>query len=190
MLIVLSGPSGVGKSLTLRYLVSSHAWKTVIPFTTRQKRPLETEGLDYYFRSEAILRNLFNNFKIGYWDQPVDTNWYGYSAEVNEVATEAQGVVIQASSRIALTLKKKYPQTQLIFCDFATDMIMYNRIRLRCEPGAGGLASRLRHAQLERSRKSEFDSVVTCDDPLELRNIILRKLERVASHINTPTYKR
>ncbi len=180
MLIILSGPSGVGKSLTLRHLVSRRMCETIIPFTTRQRRSLEVEGCDYYFRPEAILRALFDDFRVGYWDRPLGTDWYGYPALVDDTAAiQTQAAVIQASSGIAMALKARHPKVWLMFCDFANDEIMHSRIGLRCEFRASELEVRLRHATVERSRKGRFDAVVASDDPLELRDAIVREFERI-----------
>jgi guanylate kinase len=179
VLIVLSGPSGVGKSLTLRHLVSWHLCETIIPFTTRHRRSLELDGVDYYFRSEAILRALFDDFRTGYWDRPLGVDWYGYSAMVDPAVVQQQCVVIQASSGIALALKTRHPRAHLIFCDFASDDTMHRRIGLRCESRACDLEVRLKHAKVERSRKSMYDVVVTSDDPFKLRDAIIYELKQV-----------
>lgn len=183
MLIVLSGPSGVGKSLTLRHLISRRLCGTIVPFTTRRRRPSEVDGRDYYFRSEITLRILFDDFRSGYWDQPLGADWYGYSALVDVAAVQARYTVIQASSSIALALKAKHPQAQIVFCDFASDDTMYRRIKLRCESCINDIEVRLRHARAERSRSNNFDAIIRLDDPFELRDEVVREFDRIVGNL-------
>lgn len=65
MLVTLSGPSGVGKSFCIEYLSVHLGFNSITPYTTRQPRMTESEGIHYHFRSEIELRQLTGNFQQG-----------------------------------------------------------------------------------------------------------------------------
>src|SRR4051812_38129931 len=120
MLIIVSGPSCVGKSFCVEYLRERYGFKTLTPYTTRQPRMSESEGTHYHFRSEKELRELSANFSQGCWAQPLASHWYGYSHHVDGLVLDPGNWIIQAYSAIALEIKKRHPSVVTVFLDFKT----------------------------------------------------------------------
>jgi len=167
MLIVISGPSCVGKSFCIDDLCANRAFKTAVPYTTRPPRISEAEGAHYHFRSEVDLRNISGNFASGYWDQPLgDRHWYGYTAEIDSFIDVPQVFVIQASTTNALSIRARHRGVPLVFLDFQTDSCFERRMRERFS--GAELASRRIHASRERQRADQFTHLLRNDNPIAL----------------------
>jgi len=128
MLLMVSGPSCVGKSYCMERLCRNHGFRMVLPYTTRPRRPGEVHGRDYYFCSPEDLINFSDNLSRGYWAQPVDEHWYGYPEQLHELAGEEGRWVAQAHSSIALRAKARNPRLLAIFLDCATEACLVERL--------------------------------------------------------------
>lgn len=127
MLIVISGPSCVGKSFCFEYLVARYGFQTLTPYTARPPRISESEGIHYHFRSGPELRELSGGFSKGYWARPLDQHWYGYSSHVDELPGDVANWIVQAYSDIALEIKKRHANVTTVFLDFATEAVFKRR---------------------------------------------------------------
>jgi deoxycytidine triphosphate deaminase len=166
MLIVLSGPSTVGKSYTLEHLTRNYGFRTATPYTTRAPRISESEGFHYHFRSVIELRELSSDFTRGFWARPLaDDHVYGYTEPVLKLGSDAGNWVIQAHTSIAIELKRRDPSIITIFLDFADDAAMTARIRERFGHDQSSLAQRNAHAVSERAVAGRFDEVLRSNDP-------------------------
>lgn len=174
MLIVLSGPSCVGKSYVVDYLCQKYGFLTVTPYTTRKPRNLESEGVHYHFRSESELRQLSANFTEGYWDQPVGNNWYGYSTHIDGLDKDSRKWIIQVYSEIALKIKERNPGTHLVFLDYLTLAEQDARIKERFGSDNIHLTARTTHAKHEQENKARFDISFALDNPEELAEEVAR----------------
>lgn len=168
MLIVLSGPSCVGKSFIVAHLCQEYGFLTLTPYTTRQPRNSEAEGVQYHFRSERELRQLSANFAQGYWDQPMGDDWYGYSDHIDGLDENPRNWIIQAYSEIALRIKRKHPGCFTVFLDYRTPTELEARIRERYGKDKIRLASRMAHAKHEQDNKRNFDISFESDNPEQL----------------------
>ena len=174
MLIVLSGPSCVGKSFVVNYLCQEYGFLTVTPYTTRKPRNSEAEGVQYHFRSERELRQLSANYAEGYWDQPVGHDWYGYSAHVDGLDRDSRNWVIQAYSEIALKIKERNPGTYTVFLDYYTPTEQNARIKERYGSDKIHLTARIAHAKHEQANKDRFDISFEFDNPEKLAEQVAR----------------
>jgi dCTP deaminase len=185
MLIVLSGPSCVGKSFVVDYLCQEYGFLTLTPYTTREPRSSEAEGVQYHFRSERELRQVSANFAHGYWAQPMGDEWYGYSAHVDGLDENPRNWVIQAYSEIALRIKRKHPGTFTVFLDYLTPTEQTARIKERYGKDKARFASRIEHAVHEHGNKDQFDISFELDNPELLAEEVGRfALSKV---VQTPT---
>jgi len=116
LVIVISGPSGVGKDATIACIKQSGIkLHHVITATTRDKRPGETDGVDYFFISrdefkERISKDEFLEYAEVYG------NYYGVlKNEVRQGLLKGGDVLIKVDVQGAITLKKKIPDAVFIF---------------------------------------------------------------------------
>lgn len=179
MLYILSGPSCVGKSFTVSYFTQNYGVRTSVPFTTREPRASESEGVHYHFRSEGELATFTRDFNNGYWAKPFGDHWYGYDRrEIDRLAESAGIGIIQAYSDIAFAIKRAHPKSHLVFLDYETDAAMRARISERFSNGEKFSRERILHAEHEKHAGLHFDSSIRSDD-------IFTIVDRLESLIDT-----
>ena len=132
LVIVISGPSGVGKDATIARLKRSGLkFHHVITATTRNKRPGESNGVDYLFISrdkfqEGISKDEFLEYAEVYG------NYYGVpKSEVRRGLSNDTDVLIKVDVQGAITLKKKIPDAVFIFLLPPSAEDLHQRIRGR-----------------------------------------------------------
>lgn len=169
LLIVLSGPSGVGKDAILTSLrdrlPNCHFTVTV---TTRPRRPKEQDGVDYFFISPERFRDMIANGELLEYAQ-VYGNWYGVPKEqVRQALSKGMDVMIKADVQGAATLKKSVPQAVFIFLAPANLRELEFRLRERQTESQEALAHRLAVATEEMKQLDKFDyMVVNADGQME-----------------------
>ncbi|MDD5494761.1 MAG: guanylate kinase, partial [Dehalococcoidia bacterium] len=116
LVVVISGPSGVGKDATIHKLAQSGArFHYVVTATTRPKRHNETHGVDYYFLSEEdfkkkIKQDEFLEHAVVYG------NYYGVlKSEVSNALKKGEDVILKVDVQGATTLEKTIPEAVFIF---------------------------------------------------------------------------
>lgn len=162
-LVVVSGPSGVGKTTLCRRLESRGTGRCAVTCTTRAKREGERQGVDYHFLSEGefqqgILRGDFIEHAS------VHGCSYGIRRSTVEEAL-ARGVTLLLNIDVqgAATVRSLFPDCLTIFVD-APDALLAARLAARGKDSPEVAARRLAEARAERARKIEFDHAVTNDE--------------------------
>lgn len=164
-LIILSGPSGVGKSTVCRALLAeSNNLVLSISATTRQPRPGELDGREYFFYSpekfaEALKQNAFLE-----WAE-VFGNYYGTPrAYVEKVLAQGQDCLLEIDVQGALQVKAQWPEGIFVFLVPPSQEELKKRITLRATENEVERQKRLNQAQIELSYLSEYDYLVVNDD--------------------------
>lgn len=164
-LIILSGPSGVGKSTVCRALLAeSNNLVLSISATTRQPRPGELDGREYFFYSpekfaEALKQNAFLE-----WAE-VFGNYYGTPrAYVEKVLAQGQDCLLEIDVQGALQVKAQWPEGIFVFLVPPSQEELKKRITLRATENEAERQKRLNQAQIELSYLSEYDYLVVNDD--------------------------
>lgn len=117
LLVVISGPSGVGKGTVRKALfeMPKHNLTYSVSMTTRAKRPGERDGIDYYFVSREEFLKRVDEGKFLEHAEFVG-NFYGTPLDkVNERLEDGQEVVLEIEVEGALQVKKKVPDCVMIF---------------------------------------------------------------------------
>ena len=117
LLIVFSGPSGVGKGTVRQEIFSTpdHKFEYSVSMTTRQKRPGEVDGVDYFFRTREEFEELIKNGQMLEYAEYVG-NYYGTPLTyVNETLDKGIDVFLEIEVQGALQVKKKVPDGVFIF---------------------------------------------------------------------------
>jgi guanylate kinase len=161
LVVVLSGPSGVGKDLLLSYMRDrSTGWHFVVTATTRPQRTGERDGVDYIFLEQArfhrmIDRNEFLEYAKVYH--------YSYGVPRQQVSTALErglNVLVKTDVQGAATLKKKMPDAVFIFLAPPSMHELENRLRERKTESPEQLALRIETARLEMEQHTNFDYVI------------------------------
>lgn len=161
LLIVLSGPSGVGKDAVLtRLKESGYPLCYITTLTTRPRRDNEKDMMDYHFVSTEEYRSMLA--KNGFLESAnVYGNWYGVPrAAVKEALDRGEDVVIKIDVQGAATIKKNVPEAVFIFLVPPSIEELNARLTQRLTESPADLALRLKTAEEEMKQLSRFDYVV------------------------------
>ena len=161
LLIVLSGPSGVGKDAVLDHLKkSSPNFKFVTTMTTRPRRHNEKNDLDYHFVSQDEFQTLLKNNEL-LESANVYDNWYGVPKEpIRQALKQGNDIVIKVDVQGAATIKKLAPEAVFIFLMPPSIDELAARLNRRYTESPESMALRLRACQHEMEQISKFDYVV------------------------------
>ena len=170
LLIVISGPSGVGKDATLAKMKKAGlSFHYVVTATTRPKRPGEKDGVDYHFLSEDEFRQRTRKNQFLEWAK-VYGNYYGVpKREIEEALKQGEDTIVKVDVQGAATIKKILPDAVFIFLMPPSNEELANRLKQRHSLPSAELDLRLSKAQEEIESLPLFDyAVVTHKDNLDL----------------------
>lgn len=165
MVIVLSGPSGVGKDTVLdRMKRSGSSMYFAVTATTRPQRTQEVDGVDYRFVSRDRFRMMIDGGELLEWAE-VYGNFYGVPKnQVREALQEGPDVVIKVDVQGAETIKRLVPQALLVFVCPPSMETLEKRLRKRSTESASDLERRIATARQEMDEQRLFDYVVVNDE--------------------------
>lgn len=182
-LVVISAPSGAGKTTLCKKLLEDYPKLTLsISSTTRAPRGSEKNGVEYFFLSRDQFEAQIKANRFAEWAQ-VHGNYYGTSKDVIEKAfSQGNSVLLDIDVQGAALLAKAYPEeTYRIFISPPDMPSLEKRLRARGTDSEETIQKRLRNAETEMKRSSEFDHVIINDQLerayLELSALIRKRLE-------------
>ncbi len=164
MLVIISGPSGVGKDTiidALRQRRHDPEYHYVVTCTTRAKRPGEVDGVDYHFLDRATFaaQRAAGEFLEA---NDVHGNWYGTPrGQVREALARGRDVILKIDVQGAQVVKEKIPGALLIFLIPPSLEDLFQRLLSRATESADELEIRQRNAAIELARQEDYDYVVT-----------------------------
>lgn len=162
VLIVVSGPSGVGKSTLIdRFLREDAESKFSVSYTTRQKRPHEEDGIDYYFTDESKFKELIEKGYFLEWES-VHGNYYGTPrTEIMSILEKGKDIILDIDVKGALSIKGRCPASRLIFIEPPSVDALKTRLVFR---GEKDIETRMRRVEEEIALKGQFGYTVMNDD--------------------------
>ena len=160
--MVLSAPSGGGKTAIREKLESDGRFRFSVTCTTRPRRPGERDGRDYYFVTPEEFGRLRKGGQLLEWAR-VHGNMYGTPAKAVRAALEKGFVpVMTIDVKGARAVKKIFPETVTVFLLPPDLPTLVRRLKKRGEPAAG-IRVRLGTARSEAEEASFFDYLVVND---------------------------
>ena len=168
-MIVLSGPSGVGKDAALNALkLLDRPWHFVVTATTRPQRPGEQDGIDYIFLETAAFLEMKEQDELLECAQ-VYGNWYGVPrSQVSQGLKEGKDVILKVDVQGADTVRKLATEALFIFMVPGSFDELRDRLTQRMTERPSEIDLRLSIAWSELGRVAEYDyRVVNRDDQLE-----------------------
>jgi guanylate kinase len=192
LLIVLSGPSGVGKDSVLnRMKECGLPFHFVVTATTRPKRSDEIDGKDYFFvSSDEFARMIEADELLEY--AIVYNDYKGIpKQQVREALASGKDVIMRIDVQGAATIRKLVPGAVLVFLTTENEEDMVQRLQARRTETPEGLKLRIATARQELKRAHEFDYAVvnkqSCLDETvdDISAIITAEHHRVVQRIVT-----
>ncbi len=164
-LIVLTGPSGVGKGTLMQELLKRHPELYYsVSVTTRSPRPGEINGENYYFISRSKFEQLVAEGEFLEWAEFAG-NYYGTPREavLNQVRS-GKLVILEIELEGARQIRASFPIALSIFILPPSLNELESRIRGRAQDSEEAIARRLHRAQVEIQAADEFDVQIVNDD--------------------------
>ncbi|AWN62270.1 guanylate kinase [Streptococcus sobrinus] len=193
LLIVFSGPSGVGKGTVRQEIFSTpdHKFEYSVSMTTRAQRPGEKDGVDYFFRTRQEFEELIRQGQMLEYAEYV-SNYYGTPLTyVNETLDKGIDVFLEIEVQGALQVKKKVPDGVFIFLTPPDLDELKDRLVGRGTDSQEVIAQRIERAKEEIALMREYDYAVVNDQvPLaaeRVKRIIEAehcRVDRVIGHYN------
>ena len=161
LLVVLSGPSGVGKdALLTRMKESGSPVKRITTVTTRAQRAKERDNVDYHFVPERKFQEMIKNNELLEWAN-VYGNWYGVPKQpVKQALDRGQDVIVKVDTQGAATIKKILPEAVFIFVIPPSMAELMTRVKQRHTESPFDLALRIKTAEEEIKQLPLFDYIV------------------------------
>lgn len=163
LLIIISGPSGVGKGTVVHCLRKRNFYALSVSCTTRKPRLGEADGKDYFFISkEEFLKRIENGGFLEY--NKHFENYYGTPLDFVENQLETGDVLMEIEVDGALNAKKRYPEAVLIMIVPPDKSELERRLLGRKTEDKQAIKERLARLDYELSKKEFYDYVVVNDD--------------------------
>ncbi len=163
LLIVLSGPSGVGKGTIVKKLMQRGGYVLSVSCTTRSPREGEKNGVSYFFTDkQSFLEKASEGGFLEYSNH--FGNYYGTPREFVEKSLKTHDVILEIEVDGALQVKKSYPEALLIMIVPPDADELRARLKKRGTESAEKIEERISRMNYELSKKDMYDYTVVNDD--------------------------
>ncbi len=185
LLVVLSGPSGVGKGTVRKALfdLEGHDLVYSTSMTTRPQREGEIEGSDYYFVSHEEFERRIQQDAFLEWAEFVG-HYYGTPKDkVDEQLSRGKEVVLEIEVQGALQVREKAPQGVFIFIAPPNKEALYRRLLRRGTETGDTIQKRMDKAEREFPLAHKYDYIVVNDEVTNAADRVLAIIR--AEHART-----
>ena len=161
LLIVISGPSGVGKDSVVDWMKARGAhFHFVVTATSRPPRPGEVHGVDYFFASQADFETMIEQDELLEY-AIVYGQYKGIpKQQVRQALESGKDVVMRLDVQGAATIRRLIPEAILIFLSASSEQELVERLRKRRTESEPQLQRRIETARQEMEHLAEFDYLV------------------------------
>lgn len=175
-IIAISSPSGGGKTSVIKQILKDFPDIVFsVSVTTRPKRANEVNGIDYFFVSDAEFEKRIKNNEFIEWERFYDYYYGTLKSFVDDNITIGKSVLFEVDVKGALSLKKIYSDSILIFIDPPSFDELVKRLKNRRTESELDLQKRIDRAKMELSFKKDFDYIFV-NDKLDKVYFSIKKL--------------
>lgn len=168
LLVILSGPSGVGKGTVRKYIMDNFKVKLnySISMTTRPKREKEVEGVDYYFVTPEEFQRNIDNDNFLEWEEFVGNRYGTPKSKVEELRNQGKNVLLEIEVNGATDVMKKINDDRVISFFLMPPSVnaLENRIRKRKTESEEVIQERLQKGIKEMAMAKHYDHIILNDD--------------------------
>ena len=180
-LFVISGPSGAGKGTLVARVLQSvpDAWLSVSA-TTREPREGEVDGVHYYFVSKRVFKEMISEDALLEWAE-YSGNYYGTPIQsVYDHMSAGEQVILEIDVQGAFQIREKVGSAKLVFIEPPSIEELERRLRGRGTESEDSVQRRLKAAEVELSRKEEYDIQLVNDDLEIATNELVAYINKIA----------
>jgi guanylate kinase len=184
LVVVVTGTSGAGKGTLERILLERmpDLFELAVSATTRERRPSEQEGREYYFVSEAVFEHRVREDEfLEYVDLPWGARSGTLRSEIDRIQANGKVPLLDLETDGAIRVKETIPGAVTIFVDAPTFEELERRLGERATESSGEIQERLDLARKQRELRDRFDYLIVNDDvghaADELQAIVQRELQ-------------
>ncbi len=164
-IIAISAPSGTGKTSIVRRIINEIPGLVFsVSATTRKKRENEKDGVDYFFITEEEFQEKINNCEFVEWEKVYDYYYGTFKSVIEENINKGRSVILEVDVNGALSIKKIYPDANLIYVLPPSHDELTRRLKNRKTENDADIQKRLERAIMELSIKDKFDYFVMNED--------------------------
>ena len=166
-LIVISAPSGAGKTSIVNFLLKQiEALSFSVSACSRARRENEKDGIDYHFLAMEEFQQKIKKGDFLEWEEVYKNQYYGtLKSEVERIWRKGKTVIFDLDVIGGINIKKQYPNKCLsIFIMPPSLTILEERLQKRGSESADSLQKRIAKAEREIAKSEEFDKVILNDD--------------------------
>ena len=184
LVVVVTGTSGAGKGTLEKILLQRlpDLFELAVSATTRERRPSEQHGREYYFLSEREFDSLVEKDEfLEYVELPWGARSGTLRSEIDRIQAHGKVPLLDLETDGALRVQETIPGAVTIFVDAPTFEELERRLRERATESSGEIQVRLDLARRQQEQKDRFDYVIVNDDVEraadELSAIVRRELQ-------------
>lgn len=189
LLIVVSGPSGVGKGTICKHLLEiCDTLSLSVSATTRAPRDEDIEGVTYFFKTADEFKAMIEKGEFFEW-AVYNGNYYGTPAPpVLESLKNGKDIILEIDVQGALDVKSRFPEGVYVFVAPPDRETLYERLRGRGSESEEQISSRVAAAEAELAKQFEYDYIIVndkLDDAVADVEAIIRAEKLKSNRINT-----
>jgi len=187
IVVVLSSPSGAGKTTLVKKIAQENNFKISISYTTRKPRTNEVNGKDYFFISEEDFKNLIKNKEFLEYAK-VFENYYGSSkSQVFENLNKGENVIFDIDWQGTEQIKKQKLNYKLItfFILPPSKSELFNRLKNRDMKDKNIVEERMKQFNEDINQWENYDFVVINDDLEKCYNEIIRFINKKIKNLDS-----
>lgn len=164
--IIITAPSGAGKTTIVRHLLKTFDYLDFsVSATTRPMRAGEVDGVDYHFKTPEEFSALIQSGALAEWEEVYENKFYGtLNSEIERIWADGNHIIFDIDVKGAINLQKKYRDECLsIFIKPPSLSELLNRLTNRKTETPESLRRRIKKAKFELTYESLFDQVLIND---------------------------
>jgi len=163
-IIIITAPSGAGKSSITRYLLGKYPDKLAfsVSAATRNPRHYEKEGVDYYFIGLENFKQKIQHNEFVEWEMVYEGKYYGtLKSELDRIWKAGKTPLLDIEVKGAIHIQEQYPDSTLsLFIDPPSVDVLRSRLEKRGTETVESLLARVNKASYEISFKHHFDRII------------------------------
>jgi guanylate kinase len=160
-IIVISAPSGAGKTTIVKEILKSFTQLVFsVSATTRPKRETEKHGVEYFFLPEPEFKKKIENNEFIEWEKFYDYYYGTFKSIINDNIDSGKPILLELDVKGALTIKRLYPYAHLIYISPPSFEELVKRLKQRQTESEPDFHKRVERAKMELSLKDKFDYII------------------------------